>query len=77
MREATRLYTKGIRMVEVVEPRPLRPWSRMVELAQLRPPCLGRVLLARGPAGVRGCGDGRHREPRQASVVTVSYLKSQ
>jgi hypothetical protein len=44
--KAARLYIKEIRMVEVVERQPLRPWLRMVELIQLRPPCLGRVLLA-------------------------------
>jgi hypothetical protein len=51
MGKAARLYIKKIHMVEGVENRPLRPWSRMVELVQLQPPCLGRVLLARGPAG--------------------------
>jgi hypothetical protein len=32
MGKAARLYIKGIRMIEVVKCRPLRLWSRMVEL---------------------------------------------
>jgi hypothetical protein len=53
MGKAAHLYTKEIHMIEVVESRPLRSWLRMVEPVQLQPPCLGRVLLARGPVG--GC----------------------
>jgi hypothetical protein len=45
------LYTKEIHMIEVVEPQPLRPWSRMIEPVQPRPLYLDRVLLARGPVG--------------------------
>jgi hypothetical protein len=63
MGKAARLYTKEIRVVEVVE------------LAQLD------HLSWQGPLGPRFCrwvaelGDGRHREPRQASVVTIDFYE--
>jgi hypothetical protein len=49
MGKATLLSTKEIRVVEVVEGRPLRPWSKVVEFVQSRPSLLGRVLWAEDP----------------------------
>jgi hypothetical protein len=74
MRKAARLYTKEIRVIEVIERDHFdHDWGGRAHSA--RSPVLAGSSWPEVLPRVVELGDGRHREPCQASAVTRYYTQ--